>query len=187
MQEIAWNLYQYLIAIYNFSFQKSFLIMLSLFLSYFFLLCLQHKKISVRNLCYGILFSFYVSQVIGITLLNRTTEEVARFDLNLFEVYRIALQGNDVFMIQLIANIVMFLPFGFFLPLCFRKLAHFLDVLVCSFAFSLGIETMQLFTHTGVFEIPDLINNTLGGLIGFFCYAIFRVLVKIRKNILNFY
>ena len=53
-----------------------------------------------------------------------------------------------------------------------------LKSLVISFAFSLGIESCQLFFRLGTFQFSDLCYNTLGGLLGglfyWCCYKIYR-------------
>jgi glycopeptide antibiotics resistance protein len=109
-------------------------------------------------------------------------QEEARYNLNLFEVYRAAWNGNTVFMTQLIGNVVMFIPLGILVPICFRRLDGFFVMLLISFACSLAIETTQLYTHTGLFELVDLINNTAGGMIGFLIYKIGYGIWKVAKK-----
>lgn len=176
MAEMVWDLFRYLIRIYDFSYRKSLAIMVAIAFFYGCYLLIQRKKRKITGwkIMAGILFSFYISQVIGITLLNRVMEEEPRFDLSIFDVYRIAFEGNHVFMTQLIANIIMFVPFGILLPICIESMNGYLKMITASFAFSLFIETTQLVTHTGVFEIPDLMNNTIGGFLGFFLFRIIR-------------
>lgn len=181
MTDIITNLIQYLRQIYNFPFEQSLVIMLILVCLYVAgNICIEESRRSftLRKAFFGLLLSFYISQVIGITLLNRVMEEEVRYDLNFFEVYKIAFEGNSVFATQLIGNVVMFIPFGLLLPLCFESLDGFFRVLFVSLLFSLFIETVQLFTHTGIFELPDLMNNTVGGVIGFLIYRVVRWMVK---------
>ena len=45
--------------------------------------------------------------------------------------------------------------------------------------FSIGIETAQLLTKVGAFDVDDIFLNTVGGLMGY----IFMKLTKIRKHI----
>lgn len=40
--------------------------------------------------------------------------------------------------------------------------------------FSLCIETLQLVTKVGVFDVDDLMMNTFGGLLGWISYCIIR-------------
>lgn len=175
MSEMLNNIVNYFNQIYHFSFEKSLIIMVVVAFLYFFgCYCTsgRKKKVGAYRIISGGLFSFYVSQVIGITLLNRSTAGEARFDLNLLEVYRIAFGGNSVFMTQIIGNILMFVPLGILVPMCFKSTQGTMRMLVLSLACSLAIETTQLYTHTGLFELMDLIHNTLGGMIGFGLYSI---------------
>lgn len=179
MTEILKNIVSYLNMLYNFPFFEAAVIMAAVAFLYFFG-CLAvpglKKKVTKPVIVSGLLFSFYISQVIGITILNRTMTEEARYDLNLFDVYRIAFNGNSVFLTQLIGNVLMFVPLGILAPVCFRRLRRFSRMICLAFLCSLGIETMQLCTHTGLFELVDLINNTLGGAVG---YLIFKVVYKV--------
>lgn len=72
-------------------------------------------------------------------------------------------------------NIVMFIPFGFLLPLIWEKAGKFTHALLYGAAFSLLIELSQLLNNRST-DIDDLILNTSGALIGFCVFkAISRV------------
>lgn len=78
-----------------------------------------------------------------------------------------------------ILNMIMFMPFGFLLPLiwkCFRK---FWKVLLVGFGFSLLIEITQLFSQR-FSDIDDLLMNTVGACIGFVLWLVF---CKIFHNV----
>lgn len=72
---------------------------------------------------------------------------------------------------NLFGNVIIFIPFGFFLPMGSRNKSFFLTLLL-SFLLSLGIECFQLITMVGSFDVDDIILNTLGGIIGYIFYAI---------------
>lgn len=48
-----------------------------------------------------------------------------------------------------------------------------------TFLFSLCIETLQLVTKVGVFDVDDLLMNTAGGLAGWVCYC---VVLKVYRH-----
>ena len=48
------------------------------------------------------------------------------------------------------------------------------STIIYAFLFSLCIETLQLITKVGVFDVDDLMMNTVGGLIGWIIYCIIR-------------
>ncbi|SKB86487.1 VanZ like family protein [Soonwooa buanensis] len=69
-------------------------------------------------------------------------------------------------LINIIGNFLMFLPFGF-LAWIFPKFYDF-KTLILSFLFVLIIvEALQYFTRLGVFDIDDIILNSIGMSLGF--------------------
>ena len=77
---------------------------------------------------------------------------------------------------QIILNIIMTIPFGFFLPLVGKKMNLIKTVLITT-AFSISIEFLQLFSIAyRATDITDVITNTLGGLIGYCLYKVFNSL-----------
>lgn len=81
-----------------------------------------------------------------------------------------------------ILNFILFMPFGFFVPLIFKRLKNkwFYGILF-GFIFSLSIEFLQTFTGRFV-QIEDILMNIFGTFIG---YELSILLVK-RKNNLNY-
>lgn len=89
--------------------------------------------------------------------------------------------GLHVTIINLLGNVVCFMPFGFLLPTISKRkvFKNFLSVTSMTMLFSIGIETAQLLTKVGAFDVDDIFLNTVGGLMGY----IFMKLTKIRKHI----
>lgn len=83
------------------------------------------------------------------------------------EMFRYSL-GSRLFIKNVLGNIIMFIPYGFFvsyyLDLKKSKLCFLLVLLV-----SLSIEGTQLIIGR-VFDIDDILLNIVGGMIGFFVY-----------------
>ena len=73
------------------------------------------------------------------------------------------------------------MPFGFFMPMASRYRSCFSAVFY-SFGLSLCVETFQLLTKVGSFDVDDLLLNTVGGLAG---YVIFAVCAAIRRRYVN--
>lgn len=79
----------------------------------------------------------------------------------------------------IILNILFFVPLGYMLPCIFKKLQKALwGVVLIVFFCSLLIETVQLITHLGWFDLDDLLNNTIGCVLG---VTFYRVFLKERK------
>lgn len=89
--------------------------------------------------------------------------------------------GWHITIVNLLGNVVCFMPFGFLLPTISKKkvFKNFLSVTFMAMLFSIGIETAQLLTKVGAFDVDDIFLNTVGGLLGY----IFMKLTKIRKHI----
>lgn len=84
-----------------------------------------------------------------------------------------------MFLINIVGNIVLFMPFGFLFPyVCekenFKTGRFFLATLFATFVFVLAIETIQLVTKVGVFDVDDIIMNTFGSVMGYILYRIIR-------------
>jgi glycopeptide antibiotics resistance protein len=93
--------------------------------------------------------------------------------------------GSYALFTNLFGNILIFIPFGFFLPMGSVK-PSFFSTLVYSFSLSLSVEIFQLITKVGCFDVDDLFLNTVGGIAGFLlyklCNAIRRKHVAKRKR-----
>ena len=72
---------------------------------------------------------------------------------------------------NLFGNVVIFIPFGFFMPMASRYRSFFLT-LFYSFGVSFFVECFQLVTRVGSFDVDDMLLNTLGGVIGYIVFAI---------------
>lgn len=79
---------------------------------------------------------------------------------------------------NLFGNVIIFIPFGFFLPMA-SKYKSFFSTVFYSFGLSLCVETFQLVTKVGSFDVDDLLLNTVGGLVG---YIIYEICETIRRR-----
>lgn len=83
---------------------------------------------------------------------------------------------------NLFGNIFAFSPFGALLPFVRGKKIKFFGVFFATFCFSMSIESMQLIFKVGVFDVDDLLLNTIGGIIGYWTYLIVRRIYYARKR-----
>ena len=72
-------------------------------------------------------------------------------------------------MVGYILNIILFIPFGFLIPLIWKKMRSLHLTALAGFSFSILIEISQLLNNRRT-DIDDLIMNTLGAIIGFLIY-----------------
>ncbi|MBH0350192.1 VanZ family protein [Bacillus cereus] len=73
----------------------------------------------------------------------------------------------DIVLMNTLGNVIIFIPFGFLLPLLFKQINNVKIASKIFIKFILLIESLQLLTFTGVFDIDDIILNVLGALIGY--------------------
>ena len=143
-----------------------------------------HPHIS-RIIKYLIL-SMYLFANLNETLLFRKTNSLNPIKLQPLWSYRKALQlyggvaiSNSSLLKQIILNILLYIPMGYLLPFVWpglRKQAPELKfswrVVLIGFFASLCTELTQLIFRIGWFEIDDILNNTLGCLIGYLLFEI---------------
>jgi len=84
----------------------------------------------------------------------------------------------SVWIINLLGNIGVFIPFGILLPLVFGN--KYIKLLIIFESGLILLETLQLLTRRGSFDVDDLILNTTGALIG---YLIYKLISKLRGEI----
>lgn len=70
-------------------------------------------------------------------------------------------------------NIFGFAPLGILLPLLFFRMRNFFRLTAMIFLISFCFETTQLLTGLGVFDVDDLLLNTLGGILGYLVVILF--------------
>ncbi len=73
---------------------------------------------------------------------------------------------------NLLGNIIPFIPFGFLLPVTYKKFSSAISVFVIGLVSILVIEIFQFFTKLGSFDVDDIILNMTGIVCG---YVIFLV------------
>ncbi|XCP86308.1 VanZ family protein [Roseburia hominis] len=72
---------------------------------------------------------------------------------------------------NLFGNVLIFMPFGFFMPMASKYRSFFLTT-VYSFALSMLVEVFQLVSKVGSFDVDDLLLNTIGGIVGYVSFVI---------------
>lgn len=68
---------------------------------------------------------------------------------------------------NLLGNIVPFIPFGFLLPITYRKINNGYKVALVGVFAIIGIELFQLITKLGNFDIDDVMLNMMGIVCGY--------------------
>lgn len=127
-------------------------------------------------LIYFLLFSDWYGRDVSGTQEYRCNLELFR-EIRRFWNYREQL-GMFVFMTNLFGNVLIFVPFGFFLPMASRY-RSLLGTLFYSFGLSFGVEIFQLITKVGSLDVDDMLLNTIGGIVG---YLLFLICNGVRRR-----
>ena len=72
----------------------------------------------------------------------------------------------EVGLVNIFGNVLLFVPFGFFLPLLWNRLRSWKKLTLVLFLSSLLLEIVQLLFAIGNFDIDDTLLNVFGGWIG---------------------
>jgi glycopeptide antibiotics resistance protein len=90
--------------------------------------------------------------------------------------------SSHVLFINLAANIITFIPLGFFTSLLFKRFNKIVVMIVYSIIIITVIESLQFVFNVGVFDIDDIILNTLGCITGAALYNLIKwILYKYRE------
>ena len=128
----------------------------------------------------ALMYVMFFAEMLGRTEVNREYSYTLHLfrEIGRFLRYRNVLGIRAVFW-NLGGNVLCFMPFGYCLPWLFKSLDRVHLAVLLSLYLSLLIELTQLFLRVGSFVVDDLLLNTLGGLLGFICYRLWR---KIRRR-----
>ena len=133
--------------------------------------------LTVCFICYMILLVYFLffSEEYG----RNEPYTTYQYNLELFrEIKRYLMYREQIgmvyFAINLLGNVVVFMPFGFLMPTLTNYKYNVVLISLMSFEFSLLIEIVQLFTKLGSFDVDDLLLNTLGGFSGYILYRLCR-------------
>jgi glycopeptide antibiotics resistance protein len=110
------------------------------------------------------MFSVYDYLVIAITLLSRMSNSRKRV-MSLIPFG--TMHNNYLSQKWVIENIILFIPYGVFLMLLFYEKIRFRELIYIAAITSLLIESTQIITGRGNFEVDDIITNTFGAVIGY--------------------
>ena len=144
--------------------------------------CLVRKYPRGRTV-YWTLFAAYAGFVIGETILNPATVPDMERRVNLVpfrDLIYYTRRRLSWYFWQALLNIVLFVPYGVFIKIGRKNLG--VSALI-GFASSLVIEVVEYITGRGIFDVDDIILNTLGAVIGYLLAALFfRIRDKRREE-----
>ena len=142
---------------------------------------MNDKQRKIEKTVFRILFAIYILLMIYFLffaeLTGRSHGATYHYNLILFkEIKRFIVYRHQIGMwsvlLNLVGNVLIFLPFGMIVPFLSKNYKKFWIVTLLTFDMSLLVELIQLMTKVGSCDVDDLLLNTIGGMLGFACYAI---------------
>ena len=163
-----------------------FLRILAIYLFIFYLLCAYFLVIlplpSIEEV------ASYTSATYNLIPFKFIGEFVTKTNFSLLDPKTWLSSFSNFIFLEPLFNIVLTIPFGFFLRYYFGY--SWKKTVVYSFLLSLFFELTQLTGLYGIyprsyrlFDVNDLINNTLGGFLGWHLEALFRKLIPTRQRL----
>lgn len=144
------------------------------------------ENIKSNKLTY-VLFAVYLIALFWILLFKLSVHFSYmgnRRSVNLIPFSELLSQNGKIDLSEMIMNVLIFLPFGIYAGILFKRWIIG-KIFFLFFLTSLIIEGFQFIFALGSFDITDIINNTLGGIIGLMTYLgiekAFKNSVKAQK------
>ena len=147
----------------------------------------EEKFLSFREFI-RLAFKFYILMVIIVTLfpfviggyIGEPSMNIVPVFNTIKDIYEVPI-GMESYMVgfwikNILGNILLLLPLGIFLPMCFKRLRRFKSTVITCALVSLSID----FGNFRSCDIDDIILNTLGGMIGFIIYKVIDKKVDLR-------
>lgn len=154
--------------------------MVAIILVRLFYLKSHREKIVLYKECmylFSILYCWLLFELLTTTEINSNSsinlvpfEEILRYSV-----------GSDMFILNVFGNILIFLPFGFFIS-HYVKSKSVWPILITSTILSIVVETTQLNIGRS-FDVDDIILNVVGSILGYLLYV---VLKKIERHLPDF-
>ena len=138
-----------------------------------------HRLSGLRVLWWAV-FCCYMVVLIGATVFSRSSGAWNYQKIvGLFVSYKDAwISGTASEWRNLIINILLFVPFGFLLPLGWRRFQSFWKTSLTGLLLTVMIECFQLLFSFGLFEMDDIFNNLVGTMIGYGFYELWHMIVQ---------
>lgn len=126
----------------------------------------KKKRIVLSQVFVGELLFIYIMIVLASTVFTRTSNGMQLCKLVPFWSWLEAASGNRGYLKEIVLNIILFLPAGILFPFVWGKKILLRYAFMAGVSFSFVIECSQLILCRGLFEWDDMIDNTIGAVIG---------------------
>lgn len=146
----------------------------------------------IKKWCFKLIFASYLGVLIYKVFIKaygdfyREPYGIRHYNLKLFNSisnFNRAFSNYDfeVCFLNIYGNILAFMPFGFLYPLIANKRST-LKTIFYGILFSATIEVMQFITKLGVFDVDDILLNSIGVVCGYIVLVLSEKLFKISSK-----
>jgi len=139
----------------------------------------RRKSVIILLVGYSLLLAYWMIWGFG-----RMSHSGYMYNLTPFSTIKHFIQidkfNTETWIINLIGNIGVFVPFRILIPLVFRT--RLLKTLIIALLGLFILETTQLITMKGSFDVDDFILNISGVIVGYVILIIFKMLIKSRSG-----
>lgn len=87
--------------------------------------------------------------------------------------------NDSVSIINILGNIIPFIPMGFIIPMAFPSQRNVFKTIISSLLLIFSIEILQFILFLGSFDIDDIILNLLSCFIGFMLFITYKNIFKV--------
>lgn len=146
------------------------IMIVTVFTLYFTALSIVYKKINKTSV--DIISFLYFILVIGLTFFKSIYSTVY-FNLNPLNIIN---EFRDYFkhtLILLVSNTLIYVPLGIYIS--YKSKLRTVELFRNFIVYILVIEFLQTISHRGIFDINDIITNTIGFLLGVLFYKVIRI------------
>lgn len=135
---------------------------------------LRHKRVtSILFIVYFLLLTWIIVFKMELSMSNLVAER----SINFIPFKESAIVNGRISFSEIINNAIVFIPVGVFTAMLADDL-KFIKMAAVPFGISLFYEITQYIFAVGACDITDLINNTLGGIVGILIF-------KLRRKVLG--
>ena len=148
-----------------------------------FVVVLFKTKLKFKQKLVSIIFYCYIANVLVVTMLGREGYEISENMRATFIPFFLRdfneTESITKYILEFIFNIFLFIPFGLIIPYLLKEKHKYRNAIVIGVISTIALETTQLVSKLGTFEIDDITANSLGAIVGVLIYY------KIRKHKIN--
>ena len=140
------------------------------------------KGLDIRRTVMGTLLAECIFIIFCSTVIFRETLPEPHSNFMPFWSYQAIWEGDDMCLVEVLLNVILFIPVGF-LACGFRRMNRWWRVVFLGCLISCSIEGLQLWLQRELCELDDVFHNTLGVIVG---YGFYRVMASaLRRSMKN--